>query len=293
MPDRATAAAAPAPVVSAAMAPTVGEPSPGEAGSGVAGDDGRPRPWVLAETSWATVKEAEYDVAVLPWGATEAHNYHLPYATDNIECDGVAAAAAGLAWSRGARVVVLPTVPFGVNTTQLDIPLTLNVSPTTQLALLRDLASALGGQGIRKLVILNGHGGNNFRQMIRELHPELPLFICAVNWYDCVDPRPYFSQPGDHAGELETSVMLRLAPRLVQPLASAGSGSARPWRIRALREGWAWAPRQWTRVTADTGVGDPAAATAEKGAAFLEAVTERLAGLFVELAAADTEDMYG
>lgn len=267
--------------------PVHGVPS---AGDGTPDPD--PRPWVLAESSWATVRETAYEVAVLPWGATEAHNYHLPYATDNIESDGVAAAAAGLAWSRGARVVVLPAVPFGVNTTQLDIPLTLNVSPTTQLALLRDLASALAGQGIRKLVILNGHGGNNFRQMIRELHPELPLFICAVNWYDCVDPRSYFSQPGDHAGELETSVMLRLAPRLVQPLASAGSGSARQWRIRGLREGWAWAPRQWTRVSEDTGVGDPAAATAEKGAAFLEAVTERLAGLFVELAAADLGDMY-
>lgn len=253
---------------------------------------GGPRPWVLAETSWGTVRETSYDVAVLPWGATEAHNYHLPYATDNIECDGVAALAAGRAWARGARVVVLPTVPFGVNTTQLDIPLTLNVSPTTQLALLRDLASALRGQGIRKLVILNGHGGNDFRQMIRELHAELSIFICAVSWYDCVDPRLYFSQPGDHAGELETSVMMELAPSLVQPLSSAGHGSSRPWRIGALREGWAWAPRQWTRITSDTGVGDPAAATPAKGAAFLDAVCGKLADLFVELAAADLDDMY-
>ena len=180
-----------------------------------------------------------------------------------------------------------------VNTTQLDIPLTLNVTPTTQLALLRDLASALAGQGIRKLVILNGHGGNNFRQMIRELHPQLPIFICAVNWYDCVDPRPFFDQPGDHAGELETSVMLELAPGLVEPLSGAGTGSVRPWRIPALREGWAWAPRQWTRVTSDTGVGDPAAATAGKGAAFLDAVCSRLADLLVDLAAADLDDMYG
>ena len=256
-----------------------------------AGHPGR-RPWVLAETSWASVRDTKYELAVLPWGATEAHNYHLPYGTDNMESEGVAVRAAEQAWGRGARVAVLPTVPFGVNTTQLDIPLTLNVTPTTQLAVLRDLASALSGQGIRKLLIVNGHGGNNFKQMIRELHPELPIFICAVNWYDCVDPRPYFDQPGDHAGELETSVMLELAPALLEPLSTAGDGSVKQWRIGGLRDGWAWAPRQWTRVTSDTGVGDPATATAEKGAVFLDAVCSRLADLFVELAAADLDDMY-
>jgi creatinine amidohydrolase len=250
------------------------------------------RPWVLAECAWGSVRETRYEVAVLPWGATEAHNYHLPYATDILECDGVAAEAARRAWERGTRVVVLPTVPFGVNTGQLDIPLTLNVNPSTQLALLTDVATALAGQGVRKLVLLNGHGGNHFRQMIRELQPRLPLFICAVNWYDCVDPRPFFDEPGDHAGELETSVMLHLAPGLVRPLEEAGPGRARAWRLRALREGWAWAPRRWTQVTDDTGTGDPSRATAAKGAAFVDAVAERLAGLFVELAAADPDDLY-
>ncbi|HEU4631408.1 MAG TPA: creatininase family protein [Gemmatimonadaceae bacterium] len=250
------------------------------------------RPYVLAECTWAEVGQTRYEVAVLPWGATEAHNFHLPYATDNIQCDGIAAEAARRAWERGARVVVLPTVPFGVNTTQLDIPLTLNVNPSTQLALLRDLATALDGQGVRKLVLLNGHGGNHFRQMIRELQPTLRLFLCVVDWYTCVDPRPYFAEPGDHAGELETSVMQHLAPALVRSLAAAGDGHARPWRVRALREGWAWAPRRWTSVTADTGVGDPRAATAAKGAAYVDAVAERLAGLFVELAAADPDDLY-
>jgi creatinine amidohydrolase len=117
------------------------------------------RPYILAETTWKSVRETAYDVAVLPWGATEAHNYHLPYGTDTIQCDHIAAEAARLAWGAGARVIVLPTVPFGVQTGQLDIPLCLNVNPSTQAALLSDLAQALAGQGIRKLVILNGHGG--------------------------------------------------------------------------------------------------------------------------------------
>src|SRR5438876_5271156 len=95
-----------------------------------------PRPYLLSETTWKSVREGGYSVAVLPWGATEAHNFHLPYGTDNIETAHIAAESARLAWERGSRVVVLPTVPFGVNTGQLDIPLCLNVNPSTQALLL-------------------------------------------------------------------------------------------------------------------------------------------------------------
>jgi creatinine amidohydrolase len=250
------------------------------------------RPYVLAETTWKSVSTAVYDVAVLPWGATEAHNHHLPYGTDTLQCDRVAAESARIAWNAGARVVVLPTLPFGVQTGQLDIPLCLNMNPSTQAAVLRDLALALGGQGIRKLVVLNGHGGNDFRQMIRELQPRVDVFLCTLNWYAVVDPRSHFDEPGDHAGELETSVMQHLAPDLVLPLAEAGAGRQREPRIAAFREGWAWAPRPWRRVSADTGVGDPRAATAAKGARYVQAVAERIAAFLVELAGADVDDLY-
>ncbi|HEY0779773.1 MAG TPA: creatininase family protein [Gemmatirosa sp.] len=250
------------------------------------------RPYVLADAPWRDVANTRYDVAVLPWGATEAHNYHLPYATDTIQCDHVAAEAARLAWDAGARVVVLPTVPYGVQTGQLDIPFCLNLNPSTQLAMLRDLVASLDRQGVRKLVLLNGHGGNDFRQMIRELQPATRVLLCLVNWYACVDPRDYFTDLGDHAGELETSVMQHIAPALVLPLAEAGNGRERRPKIAALRERWAWAPRRWTQVSADTGVGDPAASTPEKGARFFAAVTERIAGFLVELAAADPDALY-
>jgi creatinine amidohydrolase len=250
------------------------------------------RPYVLNETTWKTIRGTPYEVAVLPWGATEAHNYHLPYGTDTIQCDLIAAEAARLAWERGARVVVLPTVPFGVNTGQLDIELCLNMNPSTQSALLGDLVHALGGQGIQKLVVLNGHGANDFRQMIRELQPSTDVFVCAVNWYTVVDPRGHFEDLGDHAGELETSVMMTLAPELVLPLSEAGEGAERRPKIRALRERWAWAPRRWTQVSADTGIGNPKAATAEKGRLYVEEVTAKIAAFLVELAEADLEEMY-
>lgn len=252
-----------------------------------------PRPYVLAETNWKTVKETPYEVAVLPWGATEAHNYHLPYNTDVAQCDYVATEAAGRAWERGARVVVLPTVPFGVNTGQLDIRLDLNMNPSTQALVLRDLADALSRQGIPKLAVMNGHGGNNFKQMVREIGAAFPdLFVCTFNWYDVVPWSKYFEDQGDHAGEMETSAMMHIAPDLVLPLSEAGDGAARRFRLRAIQEGWAWAERAWSQVTESTGVGNPAAATPEKGRQYLEETVEKIADFFVELAAADTSDLY-
>ncbi len=250
------------------------------------------RPYILAEASWNTVRETPYEVALLPWGATEPHNLHLPYGTDVIECDHIAAEAARIAWDAGAPVVVLPTVPFGVNTGQLDLRLTINMNPSTQLAVLRDVVDSLAGQGIRKLVILNGHGGNDFRQMIRELQPRGDVFVCTLNWWQVVDAHAFFDEPGDHAGELETSVMMHIAPELVLPLSEAGDGAARRFAIGALRQGWVWAPRQWTQVTRDTGTGNPAAATREKGERHFRAVTEKIANFLVELAAADVQNPY-
>lgn len=251
-----------------------------------------PHPHVLADSTWKAVRETRYEVAVLPWGATEAHNLHLPYGTDTLQAERVAADAARMANQGGARVVVLPAVPYGVNTGQLDVSLCLNMNPSTQQLVLADLADSVGRAGIRKLVILNGHGGNDFRQMIRELQPATKLFLCSVNWYACLDPKPYFTSQGDHAGELETSMLLHLTPDAGIRLSEAGDGRAKQFRVHALREGWAWAPRRWTQVTEDTGVGDPRAATAEKGARYFAAVTAKIAEFLIELDRTDPGDMY-
>ena len=238
------------------------------------------------------VRSAGFDTAVLPWGATEAHNLHLPYATDTIQSEAVAIEAARQAWEQGARVVVLPALPYGVQTGQREIPLCLNLNPSTQAAILRDLCADLARHGIRKLVILNGHGGNDFKQIIRELQPAAGLLLCQLNWWTAVPAGQHFNDPGDHAGELETSVVQHLEPGLVRPLAEAGPGTLHRFTVRGFREGWAWTPRHWIHATTDTGVGNPAAATAEKGAQFLAAVTAQVAGFLVELAATPVERLY-
>jgi len=167
------------------------------------------------------------------------------------------------------------------------------MNPSTQYAVLKDIVFVLNKQKVHKLVIVNAHGGNNFKQMIRELSIEFPeVFICTLNWWQVVDTNSYFDKPGDHAGELETSVMMYLTPDLVLPLEETGDGSAKSFKIKGLKEGWVSAQRQWTSVTEDTGVGNPKKATKEKGEKFFKAVTEKIASFFEELYNADLNDMY-
>lgn len=238
------------------------------------------------------IKDATFDLALLPWGATEAHNYHLPYGTDILESQHFAAASADVAAGLGAKVVVLPTVPFGVNTGQFDIPYTINMNPSTQAAVLRDVVESLEQSGVPKLVIFNSHGGNDFRQMIRELQPKTKIFLCTLNWYRSLNLKEYFDAPGDHADEMETSVMLYLEGEHVLPMSEAGEGRERKLSIAGFREGWAWTPRQWTKVTVDTGVGDPRKGTVEKGERYFTAVTEKVGRFLAELAAKDPATMY-
>jgi creatinine amidohydrolase len=251
------------------------------------------RPYILAENNWKTIKESLFDVAVLPWGACEAHNYHLPYGTDIIESEEIAAEAARIAWNQKAKVIVLPAIPFGVNTGQFDVTLDINMNPSTQLAVLRDVIEVLNRQGIYKLIILNSHGGNDFKTMIRELGLKFPdMFLCSCDWFKSTDQKEFFVNKDDHAGEMETSLILYLRPELVRPLTEAGDGSSKKFQFKAIQEGWAWAERKWTQVTADTGVGDPRQASAEKGEKFFKVVTEKVAQFFVEVAATQKKDFY-
>ncbi len=251
------------------------------------------RPYILAETNWNDLQNTRFDLAVLPWGATEAHNYHLPYATDVFEAELLAAESARLAWERGGRVIVLPAIPFGVNTGQADIYLDINLNPTTQLAILDDVAATLQRQGVSKLLIFNSHGGNNFKPLVRELGLRYPdLFISFCNWFQAMERSDFFREGGDHADEMETSLMLYLKPELVLSRDQWGQGKSKKFRIPALNEGWAWAERRWSQVSEDTGIGNPEYADTDKGERFFGAVTEKMGRFFLDLCLADPKDLY-
>jgi len=251
------------------------------------------RPYILAEANWDYLKDAKFELAVLPWGATEAHNYHLPYSSDIIEADLVSAEAAKIAWEKGAKVIVLPTIPFGVNTGQSDIYLDINLNPSTQYAILKDIVEGLNRQNIYKLLILNSHGGNDFKPFIRELGLQFPkMFICTANWYQALDRNKYFENSGDHAEEMETSLMLHLKPDLVLPIEKWGEGKEKKNKIKAFSEGWLWAERKWSQISSDTGVGNPRLATKEKGEIFFNAVTEKIGCAMYDLSKVDINDLY-
>lgn len=251
------------------------------------------RPYILAETNWKYIEEASIDLAILPWGATEAHNYHMPYGTDIFEAEYIAAAAAQIAWDGGAKIVVLPAIPFGVNTGQADIKLDINLNPSTQLAILDDIITVLNRQGIYKLMILNSHGGNDFKTMLRELGLRFPdMFLCTCNWFQSLDKTLYFEKEGDHADEMETSLLMYLKPELVLPLNEAGDGAEKKIKIKAFKEKWIWAERKWSQISADTGVGDPRMGTKEKGEKYFKDVTEKVGKVMIEISAADINDLY-
>lgn len=251
------------------------------------------RPYLLGESTWKQVRDQEVDLVILPWGATEAHNLHLPYATDVLQSDHLAAEAARLAHDQGARVMVLPTIPFGVNTGQADIYLDINLNPSTMTAIVGDVLETLDRQGVRKLLIFNSHGGNDFKPILRELGLQYPdMFLAFTNWFSTVDKSKYFENDGDHADEMETSLMLHIRPDLVRPLSDAGPGSEHKIKIKSIQEGLGWTERRWSEVTEDTGIGDPRQATVEKGAAYFKDVTNKMAKLFVEIANADLNDLY-
>jgi creatinine amidohydrolase len=251
------------------------------------------RPFILSETNWKAVKDQKFELAVLPWGATEAHNYHLPYSTDNIMVEKVAAESAQRTWNKGLKVIVLPLIPFGVNTGQLDIKLDINLNPSTQFAILNDITDVLRRHGINKFLILNGHGGNDFKQMIRELGSKYPdMFICSCNWYQSFANSDFFENGGGHADEMETSIMQFISPDFVMPLDEAGIGKGKIFRIKSLNENWAWAERKWSKVTTDTGIGNPSKSTPEKGEKCFNEVIKKVGDLMISLCQADINDMY-
>jgi creatinine amidohydrolase len=250
-------------------------------------------PFILANSTWKTIKDQKIEVVILPWGATEAHNLHLPFSTDNIMVEKIAAESAREAWAEGARVLVLPAIPFGVNTGQMDIKLNINLNPSTQHAILNDIADVLNRHQIHKFLILNGHGGNDFKQMIRELGLKYPdMFICQCNWYQSFNNSDFFENSGGHADEMETSMMQFLVPELVLPLEEAGAGKDRKIKIEALKENWAWAERKWSKVTSDTGIGNPFKANPENGEKCFQAVVKKIGKFMKDLADSDINNLY-
>lgn len=256
------------------------------------------QPWNLEQTTYATVKERHYEVAVLPIGATEPHNLHLPYGNDSLLAARIGERICEAAWQRGAKVMLLPTIPYGTQTNQREFPFSLNVNPSTMYRFVTDLVESLCYRGIKKIVLLNSHGGNEFKGYLREMFgkTEARLFLC--DWFRLFDDlyQDIFEEPDDHAGEMETSVALALFPELVARDDNgdlrADDGVKTPTRFEAVNRGWVNVTRAWHLLTTNTGAGNPHKATAEKGEKVLAVIVERVSQFLVELSDAPLDERF-
>jgi creatinine amidohydrolase len=233
-----------------------------------------------------------YELAVITIGATEPHNLHLPFGIDSINAVHVASKAAERANARGAKVVVLPNLPYGQDHNLLDFPLTMSVSTGVTELVLGELCHCIERHGIPKCVIVNGHGGNNLKAALRDLSTKHHLFVGLVDWWvlsELPGDEPLFEKGGEHGSEEETSWLLSHRPDLVK-LERADEGKVRTSTLPGFEERWFWCSRPWHRLTTNSGFGDPRAASAEKGRVAVERAVERLSENFHALAKAPMDD---
>lgn len=256
------------------------------------------RPWILSETNYAFTKENAFQAAVLPLGATEPHNLHLPYGTDTFEATVIGEHICEAAFERGARVVLLPTIPYGTETNMRQFPLAMNVNPSTLNLVISDLVQSLADSGIRKVLLLNSHGGNDLKPLLRELASKTEAHVFLCDWFKMVGDiyDDIFTHRDDHAGEMETSFALAYFPKLVGQTAdgalTADEGSKAATRFAAVNNGWVSITRPWHLLTTNTGAGNPHEATPEKGEQLMQVLVQRLATFLVELSSADLDDRF-
>jgi creatinine amidohydrolase len=164
----------------------------------------------------AAVGAAHVEMAVFGIGAIEQHGRHLPVATDWIQVKEI---SRRVAVELGA--FLLPAIPFSMSECHGPMGGTVWLKPATLSAVLRDVAGSLRRQGIRKLLVLNGHGGNFILeptiQALNQEYPTLRVVMPAEVWAPVEGTEPIFEAPvaGIHAEEVETSMQLYLNPQYV------------------------------------------------------------------------------
>ncbi|VTU37472.1 Creatinine amidohydrolase [Variovorax sp. PBL-H6] len=254
----------------------------------------RSRFWSQLTTRDFAALDPDATVAVLPLGATEQHGPHLPLGVDSMLVDGIVAEAVPLLPS-GLPVLFLPTQAIGLSPEHASFPGTLTLSAETLIRLWREIGAGVARSGVRKLVFFNAHGGHTGAMEIaaRELRAAHGLIVYSVSWFNLPlgEAGAQFSAQehrfGVHAGEIETSMMLALAPAQVDMQAARDFGSSSRQRAvdypllgdgKSARLGWAMED-----YNPEGAAGNAAAASAQKGRAVVEVAARQLAALLAEV----------
>jgi creatinine amidohydrolase len=246
---------------------------------------------ILAEMTLDEVRALAPEVVVLGVGSTEPHGPALPYGTDFFYCDELCRRAVRRANERDARVLMYPTLAIGNNVNFKAWPFACRIGVRTLMRVLLDIIAALEENGIRKVVLVNGHGGNTdtMRATLREhfdtADPERRAFVCMTSgsshWPEA---REVIEHPSDHSGERETARMMWLHPDLVHTEKLRELPFGKPL-IEFRYDGPIYYVRPWHLHVPMAGGGETRKATPEKGRLDIETSTQRLAEFLAELSA--------
>lgn len=252
-------------------------------------------PGLLEEMTVDEVRAFRPEVVVLPLGSTEPHGPHLPYGTDTYQVTALGRLAVRQANARGARALLYPALPITNNVNFRHFPFALRVGVRTLMTVIVDLVTQCREDGIRKVVILSGHGGNPaaIDAAVREIAgmddtADMP-FVCWTGGFAPEGFQSPIEHPSDHGGESETSRMLWIRPDLVRrdQLADNPFGVLRVPSLQKARF-----VRPWHLYVPVSAGGETRASSAAKGQAVIQANADGLAQLLVELSEAPYDDRF-
>ena len=250
---------------------------------------------ILMEMTVEEVRAFNAEVVVLGVGSTEPHGPHLPYGTDFYEVDGLLRRAVARANDRGARALLYPTLPISNNVNCKFQPFTCRIRVQTLMNVVLDILQAVTEDGVRKIVIYNGHGGNTdtLHATLRAFADTQPVdggaFVCLAG--SPPEPADVIEHPSPHGGESETSRMMYLRGDLVKAdkLADFPFGEL---AVEALRSGGHYFVKPWHRVVPASAGGETRQSSAEKGRKVVEAEADGLSELLVQLTQTPWSDAF-
>ena len=253
--------------------------------------------YVWGELCWPDAEERfeVVDTVLLPVGAMEQHGPHLPLDTDAYDADYLARKVAEAC--SDPKPMVLPLIPYGVSYHHDDFKGTVSIDNETLSRLIYDIGMSVARNGFRKLVIINGHGGNSpaLNHAAQMINRDARIFVCVdTGETSDVDIERLVETPNDvHAGEIETSTTLAIRPHLVRM--DRIQREIPEFSVRYLnftsKRGISWYAHT-EKISASGIMGDPTKATAAKGARMWEMMITHLTAFVEEIKHMTLEEIY-
>jgi creatinine amidohydrolase len=249
--------------------------------------------YLLANMTWPEVEERlkECDIALVPLGSTEQHGPALPVGNDHFIATQFAYRAAEIVWDVH-KVVVTPTVNFGFSPHHMEFPGTITLSELTLSSMIADICHSLAQHGFKKIILVNGHGGNEtaIQNAMHDIHGNINAKVYNVNWYSLVGDKikEIITPPAYHACDMETSTAWYLGQRVLEDKRVDEPGKVLvPGFI--IPDMLAPPPKasvsyNFKEITESGVVGYSTKATKEKGKLIADVVLDRMVSFIIEVA---------